>query len=251
MDICLQGITYLGWLGSICRVVEREQFGARFFEPPSNGLGLRVGGPQYAPHSPIDVLKDGHRLSRVVFLDDRLRQDCAKGQNHVVVGPTVARDGDLFAKYFFGLSEASKTAVGSCQIYCGIDRLPIGSAWRVVEVEKVVTKACSDASIYNAVEAQDTVKCFDACGARNTSSPCWIGCFYRTILGAEGMLPTGAAYPGGMPYDALAQAWEAPFASSDPSRGRCPAVAVPDMTGTRPGVVSVSRRRRRLVSRGR
>ena len=128
MDICLQGITYLGWLRSICRVVEREQFGARFFEPPSNGLGLRVGGPQYAPHSPIDVLKDGHRLSRVVFLDDRLRQDCAKGQNHVVVGPTVARDGDLFAKYFFGLSEASKTAVGSCQIYCGIDRLPIGAA---------------------------------------------------------------------------------------------------------------------------
>ena len=54
--------------------MEREQFGARFFEPPSNGLGLRVGGPQYAPHSPIDVLKDGHRLSRVVFLDDRLRQ---------------------------------------------------------------------------------------------------------------------------------------------------------------------------------
>ena len=98
MDICLQGITYLGWLGSICRVVEREQFGARFFEPPSNGLGLRVGGPQYAPHSPIDVLKDGHRLSRVVFFDERLRQDCAKGQNRFVVGPTVAHDGDLFIK---------------------------------------------------------------------------------------------------------------------------------------------------------
>ena len=127
-----------------------------------------------------------------------------------------------------------------------------GSSWRVVTVEKVITKACSDASIYNAVEAQDTVKCFDACGARNTTSPCWIGCFYRTILGAEGMLPTGAGRPGGMSYDALAQAWEAPFASSDPSRGGCPAVAVPDITGTRPGVTSVSRRqRRRLASRGR
>ena len=127
-----------------------------------------------------------------------------------------------------------------------------GSAWRVVEVAKVVTKACSDASLYKAIEAGDSVKCFDACGApRNTSSVCWIGCFYRTILGAEGMLPTGAGRPGGMSYDALAQAWEAPFASSDPSRGGCPAVAVPDMTGTRPGVVSVSRRRRRrLASRG-
>ena len=53
-----------------------------------------------------------------------------------------------------------------------------GTAWRVVEVEKVVTKACSDASLYGAIEAWDSVKCFDACGApRNTSSPCWIGCF--------------------------------------------------------------------------
>ena len=85
-------------LGFICRVVKREQLGARFFEARSNGLGLRVGGPQYAPHSPIDVLKDGHRLSRVVFFDERLRQDCAKGQNRFVVGPTVAHDGDLFIK---------------------------------------------------------------------------------------------------------------------------------------------------------
>ena len=119
------------------------------------------------------------------------------------------------------------------------------SAWRVVKVEKVVTKACSDASVYGAVEAQDTVKCFDACGApRNTSSPCWIGCFYRTILGAEGMLPTGAAYPGGMPYESLKAAWEAPFASNDPSRGGCPAVAV-NATASRlwrPGRSAVARR---------
>ena len=130
------------------------------------------------------------------------------------------------------------------------------SAWRVVKVEKVVTKACSDASLYNAIEARDSVGCFDACGdgastPRNTSSPCWIGCFYRTILGAEGMLPTGAGRAGGMSYESLAAAWEAPFASSDPSQGGCPAVAVPDMTGTRPGVASASRRRRRLASRGR
>ena len=70
------------------------------------------------------------------------------------------------------------------------------------------------------------MKCFDACGAASSKyvSACWIGCFYRTILGAEGMLPTGAGRPGGMSYDALAQAWEAPFASSDPSGG-CPAAS--------------------------
>ena len=120
-----------------------------------------------------------------------------------------------------------------------------GSAWRGVEVEKIVTKACSDASVYGAVEAHDSIKCFDACGApRNTSSPCWIGCFYRTILGAEGMLPTGAAYPGGMPYDALAQAWEAPFVSEDPAQGGCPAVAVHATASRlwRPGRSAVARR---------
>ena len=72
----------------------------------------------------------------------------------------------------------------------------------------------------------------------------WIGCFYRTILGAEGMLPTGAAYPGGMPYDALAQAWEAPFVSEDPARGGCPAVAVHATASRlwRPGRSAVARR---------
>ena len=121
-----------------------------------------------------------------------------------------------------------------------------GTAWRVVEVEKVVTKACSDASLYDAIEARDSVKCFDACGGapRNTSSPCWIGCFYRTILGAEGMLPTGAGRPGGMSYESLAAAWEAPFASSDPSQGGCPAVAVNATRRWRLGRSAVARRRR-------
>ena len=90
------------------------------------------------------------------------------------------------------------------------------------------------------------MECFDACGApRNTSSACWIGCFYRTILGAEGMLPTGATNPGGMPYESLAAAWEAPFVSEDPAQGGCPAVAV-NATASRlwrpPGRSAVARR---------
>ena len=70
-----------------------------------------------------------------------------------------------------------------------------------VEVTKVVNKTCSDDSIYSTVEAYDDIGCFDGCGRkRNTSSACWVGCFYRTVLGADGMLPSGFANPGGIPY---------------------------------------------------
>jgi len=100
-----------------------------------------------------------------------------------------------------------------------------GTAWRVVEVTKVVNKTCSDDSIYSTVEAYDDIGCFDGCGhKRNTSSACWVGCFYRTVLGADGMLPSGFANPGGIPYEDLADAWDAPFASEDPRCGGCAAV---------------------------
>ena len=100
-----------------------------------------------------------------------------------------------------------------------------GSAWRVVEVEKVVTKACSGASLYDAIEARDSVKCFDACGAassRNTSSPCWIGCFYRTILGAEGMLPDRRRTPGRDELQALRRRVGGALRVQRPFSGRLP-----------------------------
>ena len=36
------------------------------------------------------------------------------------------------------------------------------------------------------VEAQDKAGCFAGCGGRNTTSPCWIGCFFDTVLGDPG-----------------------------------------------------------------
>ena len=104
--------------------MEREQFGARFFEPPSNGLGLRVGGPQYAPHSPIDVLKDGHRLSRVVFLDDRLRQ-CSS--EHVVA----VLDRVLLSYHFGGRGHAAHGRGISWWHAVRVARRRVGGAVRV------------------------------------------------------------------------------------------------------------------------
>ena len=58
--------------------------------------------------------------------------------------------------------------------------------------------------------------------ARNASSPCWINCFYDTVLGPDAGLPGGQV--AGMPLQDLITAWDLPFASSDPSQGGCPAL---------------------------
>ena len=105
--------------------------------------------------------------------------------------------------------------------------------WRVVDIPKVVNKTCSDDSVYSAIEKHDSVGCFDACRsgpgqARNVSSACWVGCFYRTILGADGMLPMPNADYGamGVSLDDLIAAWDAPFSSDDPAQGGCPGIPV-------------------------
>jgi hypothetical protein len=51
--------------------------------------------------------------------------------------------------------------------------------------------------------------CFEACGTpRNTSSPCWIRCFYDTVLG-QGSNQTDVSSMGlGMTIDALDQGWD-------------------------------------------
>jgi hypothetical protein len=93
--------------------------------------------------------------------------------------------------------------------------------WRVAEVVKRVNKTCSDNVIYTMVEANNP-SCFNACGKpRNIKSPCWINCFYDTVLGPE------AAYSptfSGIPVADLLNAWSLPFASEDPSKGGCPAL---------------------------
>eukprot|EP00656_Telonema_subtile_P053227 TRINITY_DN7647_c0_g1_i6.p1 TRINITY_DN7647_c0_g1~~TRINITY_DN7647_c0_g1_i6.p1 ORF type:complete len:315 (-),score=65.33 TRINITY_DN7647_c0_g1_i6:102-1046(-) len=97
--------------------------------------------------------------------------------------------------------------------------------WFVAEAVKRVNKSCSDNLIYNAVEQADANKCFAGCGARNTSSPCWIECFYDTLLGPGTDKP--AANVTGMPTTSLLAAWDASFASSGVAG--CPAVPIPHM----------------------
>jgi len=109
--------------------------------------------------------------------------------------------------------------------YCGDDPSsnPPGCSWRVKNVIKRVNKTCSDQSIFSTVEKEGS-DCFSTCGSpgapRNTSSACWIKCFYATALGPDAGFPGGTI--AGMPLDDLQRAWRAPFESTDPSQGGCP-----------------------------
>ena len=131
-------------------------------------------------------------------------------------------------------------------------------SWRVVAAVKKIQKNCSDASIsaavmgagmcitrYTSIVASkldarhqldrwsfaDTAvfwsgtECFNACPTAeryNTTSECYIRCFYATVLGPHA--GTGAIHPGddGMPIDVLEAAWNQPFASEDRHQGGCP-----------------------------
>lgn len=79
---------------------------------------------------------------------------------------------------------------------------------------------------FGAVE-QSGKACFTACGASatNTSSPCWVDCFYRTVLGPGAALPGGKVT--GVPLEALVSVLTAPFESEDATKGGCPALKPP------------------------
>jgi hypothetical protein len=81
-------------------------------------------------------------------------------------------------------------------------------AWRVVQVQKVVSNSCLLDRVFNQVEAYPPTKpCFANCTApkkalaqhgnmttiapRNMSDPCWVTCAYTAVLGPEGGQPNG------------------------------------------------------------
>ena len=107
--------------------------------------------------------------------------------------------------------------------YCGDGTAPspTGCTWRVVNVVKRIAKNCSDNLIWSEVEKVDAAGagCFSTCtdsgvGARrNTTSPCWISCFYDTVLGPDAGTPGGAV--AGMPLEDLVAAWQRGFGGVD------------------------------------
>uniref|UniRef100_A0A7S4F4Y0 Uncharacterized protein n=2 Tax=Chrysotila carterae TaxID=13221 RepID=A0A7S4F4Y0_CHRCT len=116
----------------------------------------------------------------------------------------------------FGGMWYSTTRAGWCDAP-GAD--PATCTWRAT-VDKIVNKSCSDDIVHQAVEDYDAEHdaCFSTCpgpvtgSKRNTSSVCWIYCFYQTVMGKETIMPGGKARPNvGMPLAELDAAFLKPF----------------------------------------
>jgi hypothetical protein len=87
-----------------------------------------------------------------------------------------------------------------------------------------VSQQCLNGHIFDAVEAYNR-SCFSGCGpTRNTTSDCWISCFYDGVLGTEVL--TGGSITG-IPLEQLDHAWLQSFRSDDPHAGGCPPIALP------------------------
>jgi hypothetical protein len=55
--------------------------------------------------------------------------------------------------------------------------------WQVTKVVKVVSRACHAKVFGDLVQASAPPACLDGCGSQktNTSSPCWVNCFYLAV----------------------------------------------------------------------
>ena len=93
--------------------------------------------------------------------------------------------------------------------------------WRVQQEVKKIAKNCSDDRIYTLVE-QEGARCFEHCNlpppGRNVTDPCWIHCFYDTVLGPDAGKEGGAL--AGMPLAKLLATWNESFAPG----GGCPSI---------------------------
>lgn len=96
--------------------------------------------------------------------------------------------------------------------------------WYVKNVVKRIDKRCSDRVIASAV-TRDNPDCFNQCPQpNNSSSVCWIGCFYETVLGPGSGTGPLQSFSSGMSLQRVLDAFEKPFTTSNVSEGGCPAV---------------------------
>lgn len=94
--------------------------------------------------------------------------------------------------------------------------------WRAVSVDKVVSRTCHSKVFGDAVHATQPPACLDSCGSQktNSSSPCWVDCFYKAAVGPDSGKHGGKI--GGMSFADLTAAWEKSFLPEE--QGGCPAL---------------------------
>ena len=85
-------------------------------------------------------------------------------------------------------------------------------SWSVIKTT-TVNETCIRSRIESYVEESDTEHCFENCSAypsRNTSDPCWIGCFMDTLMGKNAR-NNDTDKLGGLDIQELVNVWETSF----------------------------------------
>lgn len=99
-----------------------------------------------------------------------------------------------------------------------------GKYWRNATIVKTINQRCHSRGVDRLVTTTGK-RCFEACPQpANQSSPCWVDCFFATVLGpnANSTLKPVGSQSGGMTVDDLSSAWLSGFRSDEPSAGGCP-----------------------------
>lgn len=75
---------------------------------------------------------------------------------------------------------------------------------------RTVKEQCLKGHLIRSVEQADQTGCFTACGPRNTTDACWIGCFFDTLLGKDARKSTALPL-GGMSVADVERGWADAF----------------------------------------
>ena len=112
--------------------------------------------------------------------------------------------------------------VGECTGGRGV---PAGCTWRLAETVKSVNKTCHDKSMNRAIVKAGS-GCFRQCPQpTNTTSACWVDCFYKTVLGPKGgamALANTSHAADGLSLSSLLELWNTPFDQDSGAQGGCP-----------------------------
>lgn len=101
---------------------------------------------------------------------------------------------------------------------------PGGCSWKALSL-KTVRASCLSDVLASSVESHDESGCFQGCGPRNKTSPCWIGCFFDTLLG-EGARHSEHDELKGMDRTDIEKSWNSAFLPKE--EGGCEEVQIPN-----------------------
>jgi len=96
-----------------------------------------------------------------------------------------------------------------------------GSCSWQVQSTKTVKEQCLKGRLMDTVEQHDQAGCFSACGVRNVTDTCWIGCFFDTLLGQDSAKSVTRPLAG-MSVQAIERGWTTAFLPV--AQGGCAAI---------------------------